>query len=612
MLKSQSRKSVSQSEQFSDEEILRLETDFIETYVKNEARPLHTLIRLYARYWKLLLISLIFFIIKSLPGLVLPIVTANIINLAISRPEDILQKAVWNIAVIVTLTILNVPTHTIHVKYQSIAMRRIEAGLRGAMVRKLQQLSISFHKEMQSGRIQSKLMRDVETVHTLSSQLFSSIPGIILNIVTAVAVVLTKSPVLFLFFLLCIPCSVLLLHFFRGNIRKYNSQFRKDMESTSADLMDMVEMTQITRAHAVENYEIRRLTGRLGATANTGYHMDVLNARFGSASWCTITLFQLLCLVFSSYMAFEGKIQVGDISLFQSYFATLTGQVSALISLFPIIAKGMESVSSIGEILGSLDIEDNRGKQSLPELQGAFDFHDVSFRYQEDQPVLRHLDLHVRAGETIAIVGESGSGKTTILNLVLGFNKPTDGTVTVDGKDMREIDLQSYRRHLAIVPQTSVLFSGSIRDNITYGLPDVSEEQIAQAVRAAHLTNFIASLPQGLDTRLDEHGGNLSGGQRQRISIARALIRDPDVIIFDEATSALDTVSEKEIQAAIDNLTRNRTTFIVAHRLSTIRGADRIAVIRDGQCVEIGTFDELMAKKGEYYRMQTLQDGTNE
>ena len=588
---------------------MKLEDEFVEAYLKNEAHPYRTLFRLYMRYWKELLLSLIFYFIKTSPVLALPIVTANIINIATARPEDALEQAAINVAVIVFLMLLNIPTHILHVRYYSRALRGVEAGLRGAMVRKLQQLSITFHKEMQSGRIQSKLMRDVETVHALSSQIFLTLPGIVINMVTALVVVVTKNLTVFSFFLLTIPTSVIIMRMFNVNIRKYNAQFRKDMENTSADIMDMIEMNQITRAHALENVQVKKLTGRLNSVANTGFKLDMTHAKFGSVSWVVFSLFQLICLVFSAYLAFNGQIEIGDISLYQSYFNTLTGQVSTLIGLFPVITKGMDSVSSIGEILGARDIEDNKGKKKISTLCGEYDFRDVDFFYSPDQPVLQDLDLKVKAGETIAIVGESGSGKSTILNLVLGFNKPKMGKIFVDGKDMDEIDLQSYRKHIAIVPQTSVLFTGTIKDNITYGFNRISKKRIDEAVKAANLTDLVNSLPQGLDTLLEEHGANLSGGQRQRIAIARAIIRNPKVIIFDEATSALDTVSEKEIQTALNNLTKGRTTFIVAHRLSTIRDADRIAVIKQGRCVEIGTYAELMEKKGEYYKMQTLQDG---
>ncbi len=191
--------------------------------------------------------------------------------------------------------------------------------------------------------------------------------------------------------------------------------------------------------------------------------------------------------------------------------------------------------------------------------------------------------------------------------MVIGFNKPDSGRVLLDGVDMNTINLQTYRQHIAVVPQTSILFSGTIRDNITYGVKKISEQKLNQVIDAANLRSFIDGLPDGLDTVVGEHGGKLSGGQRQRISIARALMRDPDIIILDEATSALDSISEKEIQEALNNLTKDRTTFIVAHRLSTIKGADKIAVMRDGHCTEYGSYDELMALKGEFYEMRRLQ-----
>ena len=204
-------------------------------------------------------------------------------------------------------------------------------------------------------------------------------------------------------------------------------------------------------------------------------------------------------------------------------------------------------------------------------------------------------------------MGESGSGKTTILNLLIGFILPSKGELLIDGKDIKGLNLRSYRRFISVVPQTPVLFTGTVRENITYGLEHVSEEQVRQAVEAANLSGVIEKLPQGLDTMIEEHGANLSGGHRQRISIARALIRDPQVIILDEATSALDSISEAEIQEALERLTKGRTTFIVAHRLSTVRGADRILVIGRGRIREQGSYQELMERKGEFYQMEQLQ-----
>ena len=253
-------------------------------------------------------------------------------------------------------------------------------------------------------------------------------------------------------------------------------------------------------------------------------------------------------------------------------------------------------------------IQKNEGKQELSDVKGRFEFKDVIFRYNKSKTnVLDDFNLKIEQGETIALVGESGAGKSTILNLVIGFNEATTGQVLVDGNDMKDIDLRTYRKHIAVVPQTSILFSGSIRDNITYGMNDIDDATVQNVIDASNLRELINSLPKGLDTMVGEHGGKLSGGQRQRIAIARALIRDPKVIVLDEATSALDSISEKLIQEALENLTKGRTTFIVAHRLSTIRDADKIAVIDAGKCIEYGTFDELMELKGEFYKMKVIQ-----
>lgn len=598
------------ADKFTDEELLALEQDFIDLYLTGDGKikPLKIIFRMYRPFWRDILFSILVFLVKNSPVYIFPVVTANIINaVAYLSGQELIRQLIVNIALMAFLFLLNVPTHSLYVHFHSKVVRKAEAGLRGAMVRKLQQLSITFHKEMQSGRIQSKLMRDVETIQALSEQLFTQIPSIVLGLLVSLSVVLTKNVTIFFFFLLTVPVAVFTVRIFQRGIGRRNAEFRRDLEYTSAGLMEMVEMTPITRAHALENKEVSKMNQRLNKVANTGYRLDMLQALFGSCSWVAFSLFQLLCLCFSAWLAYRGTIKIGDISLYQSYFTALTGYVSTFIGLLPIMTKGLESVHSVGEILGNTDIEDNRDKIKIPALRGEYDFRNVHFSYEEDQPLLRGLDLRVRQGETIAIVGESGSGKSTILNLVIGFNLAQSGEVLVDGVNIKDIDLHSYRKHIAIVPQNSVLFTGTIRENITYGINNPTEEQISSAVEAAQLSKFVASLPKGLDTMLEEHGANLSGGQRQRLSIARAIIRNPDVIIFDEATSALDSISEKEIQQAIQNLTGDKTTFIVAHRLSTIKNADRIAVIKNGVCAEIGSYDELMAKKGEFYAMQTAQ-----
>lgn len=585
-----------------------VESWFIECYKKHKGHPMQILLGLYKGNYHKFFLAVIFFFIKHAPVWVLPIVTANIINDITSGSSETYQNIIIQVMIMIVLVALNVPMNYMYTRYKSLATRYAETGLRRALVRKLQQLSISYHKETQSGRLQSKIMRDVEAVETLSTQMFLSILNIALNIAIALIVTINKSLVVFIFFLLTTPIAAATMVFFRNVMKKRNNEFRKEMEETSARVMEMVELIPVTRAHALEEEEVQKMSGQLFAVAEKGYRLDVIQSLFGSVGWAIFQIFQVVCLGFTGFLAIKGTVMPGDITLYQSYFATIVSQVSSLMSLIPTIAKGIESVNSIGEVLLEDDIEQNEGKEVIKDIYGEFDFKDVTFRYNNiDRPVLHNLNLHVDKGETIALVGESGAGKSTILNLVIGFNQVNSGEVLIDGHNMKDIDLRSYRKYLAVVPQTSILFSGTIRDNITYGVDNVDEATLDEIVKAANLTDLINSLPDGLDTMVGEHGGKLSGGQRQRISIARALIRNPKVIVLDEATSALDSISEKLIQEALNNLTKDRTTFIVAHRLSTIKDADKIAVIADGHCVEYGTYDELMNLKGEFYQMKKIQ-----
>ena len=584
------------------------EKALLETFKRNEGNSLKILLGIYKGHYLKLFFSILLFAVKHSPVWILPIITSNIINIATDRPENSGIKILINVLIMSFFVIQNIFTNYIHTWLYAKTVRSVEQGLRSSLVRKLQQLSISYHNEMQSGRLQSKIMRDVEQIETLSSQIFITVLSILLNVVVAFGVVIFKSLTVFLFFLATIPVAVCLMVTFRGKIKRYNSDFRKEMEETSVKVMEMVELIPVTRAHALEKQETKKMDSQLAHVAEKGLKLDMIQTYFSSISWVSFQLFQVVCLGFTGYLASQGKISVGEVVMYQTYFSSIVNQVSNVITLLPTISKGLESVDSIGDILLSHDIEDNRNKKKVKKIDGDIIFDHVAFQYHNaDTPVLENLSFHIHPGETVAFVGSSGAGKTTILNMVIGFLKATSGQVLIDRQDLTSLNLQSYRSHIAVVPQQSILFSGTIRENITYGMDNISDDRLWEVIKAANLDDLILSLPDGLNTMITEHGSNLSGGQRQRISIARAFIRDPRILILDEATSALDTVSEKKIQEAIHNLIQNRTTLIVAHRLSTIRDAGRIAVVGNGGLKEFGTYDELMAMKGEFYNLQDLQ-----
>ncbi|MDU1005316.1 MAG: ABC transporter ATP-binding protein [Clostridium butyricum] len=577
---------------------------------KNPAydKPFNTFIRLYDGNYKKLLLSFIFFVIKHSPVWIMPIVLSNLINI-ISNTQDLkVNELIINLGLMAILVITNVPATLIHTRFMSLAIRDVESSVRIKLVKKLQVLSIPYHKHLSGGKLQSKVLRDVELITNLSNVICITVVPIILNVIVAFSVTTTRNIYVSLFFLATIPISVFFIGKFNGSIQSSNKILRKNIEDMSTAVSQMVEMVPITRAHALENLEIDKVDNEVSKVKSSGYKVDMLNALFGAGGWATFQLMQIICLVFTSFLAVKGYIKVGDIVLYQTYFSSIMGDLTNAINVYPQIVKGFDSINSVSEILAAEDIEENCGKFVMKEVEGDFQFNNVTFRYEDGkEDVLKDFNLHVKKGESIAFVGESGGGKSTLLQLVVGFLKATNGQILVDGHDINDINLRSYRTHIAMVPQNTVLFSGSIKDNITYGM-DVSNEKLDEIIDAACLKEVIERLPDGINTNVGEHGDMLSGGQKQRISIARALIRNPKVIILDEATSALDNKSEIHVQKAMKNLMRNRTTFMVAHRLSTIKDAQKIVLINGGNIREQGTYEELISKKGEFYNLASNKD----
>lgn len=565
---------------------------------------------------KALIGSTLIFLIQYSPQWLTPVITANIINVVTqalaSQPgvtTETWNTVIINAGVLLLLLAQNVPTTIWRWHVTSRMTRRTDAGIKSAVVRKLQSLSLTYHKDVQSGKIHAKFLKDTEAVQGLFSNIIHSLIPCGFTVIIAIAISFYTNPLVALFFLVIIPIDVVLVRFFNKRLRKCYHEYRVQNEEMGAKMSTMLEMVPVTKAHGLENEEISSFKKAIGGLTKAGLKVDKTVANFGAMSWVVHSLTSGVCLVVCAIFAMKKMIGVGDIVLYQSMFGQISNSVSALVNLIPAFGSGLEALSSVSELMGVTDVETSIGKVDIPEIKGDVTFDNVSYNYPDtEQDVINGLNLEVKAGECIAVVGASGSGKSTMMNMIIGFLKPVSGRLYIDGKNIDELNLSKYRHHISVVPQNSILFSGTIRENITYGLTCYKEEDLQRVVEMANLNEFVKDLPNGLDTIIGEHGDKLSGGQKQRITIARALIRNPRILILDEATSALDNISEYHVQKAISSSIRGRTTFIVAHRLSTIRDADRIVVLDDGVAVEMGTYDELMEKKGKFYALKQLNE----
>ena len=548
--------------------------------------------------------ALAVFVVKHSPVWLLPLVTATIVDTVVLHLP---LGGMWvATGLIMLILVVNYPLHLLYVRLLHGSVRRAGTSLRSALCTRLQELSIGYHNRTSAGVLQAKVVRDVETVEQMVQQTTDTGMSAITVLVGGLTIVGVRAPHFLPLLLVIVPLASLVIMRLRTSLRDHNEVFRHDVEHLAARVNEMTQLIPVTRAHGLESHALRRMDDTLRRVLASGLRLDLLNGRVASLSWVFLNILGVLFLTASALVAYHGVwgITAGDVVMLSAFLTTSTTSLATLMTLAPVISKGLESIRSASEVLRTPALEDNKGKAEVTEVRGAVDFQAVGHTYDgTGRSAVRDFTLSVAQGETIALVGPSGAGKSTVLNLLIGFIRPQSGRILLDGVDMAELDLRTYRRFISVVPQEPILFDGTVRENVAFGMPDADDAAIRGALRDANALEFVDHLPDGLETSVADRGSHLSGGQRQRLVIARALLRNPRLLILDEATSALDTRSEALVQQALARLVRGRTTFVVAHRLSTIQDADRIVVMQDGAIQEIGSHDELLRGGGAYTRL---------
>jgi len=497
--------------------------------------------------------------------------------------------------------------------------QRVVFDLRLKLFRHLQRLSMSFYEEQSTGRILSRLTSDVASFRQLmTNQAF----GIVTNafmFVAVLAILTSVSWKLSLAALALFPLHLVTHFLSQGRVRKASQELREKQAEITGHTTEKLSGAKVVKSFTAENRENLAFAHETREALGLNLHMGVLSMQWNSAAGLCQFMGKVLVLIFGGTLVINGELKPGTFVACYFYTNMLHQPIMDLVKLVTQLPPALAGVERVFEILDiQPDVEEVSDPVALDRIEGRVEFSNVCFAYPGGDHVLHDVTFSVEPGEVVAFVGPSGSGKSTVSNLIARFYDATQGQVLVDGHDIRQLELRSLRDQIGIVFQDPFLFSGTIEENIRYGKPEATRQEIIAAAKQANAHDFIMDLADGYETEVGEQGGEgrrppggkgakLSGGQRQRIAIARTILRDPRILILDEATSALDTAAEPEVQAALDRLMKGRTTFVIAHRPSTIRNADKIIVLKDGRIAQVGRHDELAKQPGLYRQLYKPQ-----
>ncbi|MCF3943979.1 ABC transporter ATP-binding protein [Oceanobacillus alkalisoli] len=528
--------------------------------------------------------------------------------------DDLLMGDDWNI--ILTVGALLLIVYIISTLLQYVVTYfghklgvNIETDMRNELFHHVQKQSFRFFDNTKTGHMISRITNDLfdlgELAHHGPEDFFISI----MTFLGAFLIMFTINPMLALVVLIAIPILIFLISY--GNIRMNRSwkKMYEDIADVNARVEDAVSGVRVVQAFTNEQFEMNQFNENNKKFRRAKLGAYRVMATVHSSIYLLMRLMTLFVLVFGAWLTFNNRLTYGELVSFILLMNVLTNPINKITALLELYPKGMAGFKRFTEMLDvDPDVKDRPDAVDVGNLKGNIEFKNVTFGYEENkQPVLDNLNLNVQSGETVAFVGPSGAGKTTISSLIPRFYDVDDGSIFIDGMDIRDMKKASLRKNIGVVQQDVFLFTGTLKENIAYGNLDATDEEIYEAARRAHMEEFIAELPNGYETQIGERGLKLSGGQKQRIAIARMFLKNPPILILDEATSALDTETERIIQESLNELAENRTTLVIAHRLATIKNADRIMVVTKNGIEEQGTHDELITQNGIFARLHNVQ-----
>lgn len=557
-------------------------------------------------YWKRGLAAGICTIIAAGGTAYLPFVIKDMVDQVLSEKNTTMLN--WIVLSIIVVFVIRGIAYYGQSYLMNYVGQRVIIDIRKAVFEKLQRLSMSFYDKHKTGTIMSYVTNDVSA---LQSAMVDNVVEMITETVILVASIVMMIYLdwkLFLVTFATFPVVLFFIDSFGKRIRKSGSHIQEAAADITSVLQEVASSPRVIKSFVREGYEVERFDKE----NMNNFRANMKYAQLSSTLTPTIEFVAAvgvsIILWYGGNSVINGSITAGSLVAFLTYAVNISNPIKRLSRVIGNIQKALAAAQRVFDVLDlPEDIKNAPDAKALPKVKGDVRFNDVSFAYNENEEVLSHVSFEVKPGEMVAFVGPSGAGKSTVASLLPRFYDAINGSITIDGQDIRKVTLDSLREQVGIVPQETVLFNGSVYDNILYGRLDATREEVEAAAKAANAHDFIMQLPDGYETMLGDRGMNISGGQRQRISIARAILKNPQILILDEATSALDTESERVVQEALDRLMVGRTSFVIAHRLSTIKNADKIMVLEKGQLIEQGNHDELMAMDGLYAHLYKIQ-----